>query len=192
MKLLRSQHEIAATTAHPTPEGLRGYNLEQELRTAVRAAVKPLAKRLAHYRSERARLQANCDKWSADSYSATLDSITARAHAGDSEAEAAIQSGAVPSRQSYAEMHGRFCRELEQFDRDSRQLFGEVLPLVERPMTDAVDRGQAILGAVLQGVGVPPFELTGQRNHVAYIVKQLSHASRNESSDLHWFWSAIE
>jgi len=192
MKLLRSQHEIAATTANPTPEGLHGYNLEQELRTAVRAAVKPLAKRLAHYRSETARLQANCDKWSADAYNATLDGITARAHAGDSEAEAAIHSGAVPSRQSYAEMHGRFCRELEQFERDSRALFCEVLPLIEPPMTAAIDRGQAILDAVLQGVGVPHFELSGWRNHVGYTVKQMNHASRNETADLHWFWAAVE
>jgi len=192
MRILPSQHEIAAITAHPTPEGLHGYHLEQELRTAVRSAVKPLAKRVSHYRSERARLQANCDKWSADAYSATLDGITARAHAGDSEAEAAIQSGAVPSRQSYAEMHGRFCRELEQFDRDSRHLFGEVLPLVEPAMTAVVDRGQAILDTVLRGVGVPPFELTGWRNHVGYIVKQLGHASRNESGDLAWFWLSVE
>ena len=192
MRILPSQHEIAAITARPTPEGLRGFDLEQELRTAVKAAVKPLTKRLAHYRSERARLQAECERWSPDAYNAKLEAITIAATAGDTDAANAIEAGAVPSRQSFAEMHNRTWFALEQFDRDSRQLFGEVLPLVEPPMTAAVDRGQAILDAVLQGIGVPPFQLTGQRNHVAYIVKQLSHASRNESSDLHWFWSAIE
>jgi len=192
MKLLRSQHEIAATTANPTPEGLHGYNLEQELRTAVKAAVKPLAKRLAHYRSERARLVADCDRWSADAYNAKLDAIAARAHAGDIEAAAAIENGAVPSKQSYYEMSGRCWMALESFDRDSRALFGEVLPFIEPPMTAAIDRGQAILDAVLQGVGVPHFELSGWRNHVGYTVKQMNHASRNETADLAWFWSAVE
>ena len=192
MKLLRSQHEIAATTANPTPEGLHGYNLEQELRTAVKAAVKPLTKRLAHYRSERARLQAECERWSPDAYNAKLEAITIAATAGDTDAANAIEAGAVPSRQSFAEMHNRTSFALEQFDRESRALFGEVLPLVEPPMTAAVDRGQAILDAVLQGVGVTAFELTGWRNHVAYIVKQLTHASRNESGDLCWFWLAVE
>jgi hypothetical protein len=192
MRILPSQHEIAAITANPTPEGLRGYSIEQQLRTAVRSAVKPLAKRLAHYRSERARLAADCDRWSADAYNAKLDAIAARAHAGDLEAAAAIENGAVPSKQSYYEMSGRCWMALESFDRDSRVLFGEVLPLVEPPMTAVVDRGQAILDAVLQGVGVPPFELTGWRNHVGYIVKQLGHASRNESGDLAWFWLSVE
>jgi len=179
-------------TANPSPEGLRGYSLDNELRKAVKAAVKPLAKKLAHYRSETARLQANCDKWSPDAYNAKLDAITARAHAGDAEAANAIESGAVPSRQSYGEMHGRFCRELEQFQRDSRNLFAEVLPLVESPMGKAVDVGQDILDSILEGVGVPRFELTGWRNHISYTLLQLQHASRNESADLAWFWSAVE
>lgn len=179
-------------TANPTPEGLKGYSLDKELRTAVKAALKPLAKKLAHYRSETARIQANCDKWSADAYNAKLDEITQRAHQGDSEAAKAIESGAVPSRQSYGEMHGRFCRELEQCQRDSRALFAEVLPLVKEPMTATVAKGQAILDSVLEGVGVPRFELTGWTNHNAYVWKQLEHASRNESCDLEWFWSAVE
>jgi hypothetical protein len=179
-------------TANPSPEGLRGYSLDKQLRTAVKTATKPLAKRLAHYRSETARLQANCDKWSVDSYNSKLDEITARAHAGDADATNAIESGAVPSRQSYAEMHGRFCRELEQFQRDSRALFGEVLPLIKEPMVKAVAVGQDILDSVLEGVGVPRFTLEGWSNHNGYIWKQIEHASRNESADLSWFWSAVE
>ena len=89
-------------------------------------------------------------------------------------------------------MHGRYCRELEQFQRDSRALFGEVLPLVKEPMAAAVAKGQAILDSVLEGVGVPRFELTGWSNHNSYIWLQLEHASRNESADLEWFWSAVE
>ena len=192
MRILPSQKDIEARTANPSVEGLRGYSLDKELRTAVKTATKPLAKRLANYRSETARLQAECDKWSSDAYSAKLDAITARAHAGDAEAANAIESGAVPSRQSYAEMHGRYCRELEQFQRDSRALFGEVLPLVKEPMAAAVAKGQAILDSVLEGVGVPRFELTGWSNHNSYIWLQLEHASRNESADLEWFWSAVE
>jgi len=192
MRILPSQHEIAAITANPTPEGLRGYSIEQQLRTAVKAAVKPLAKRLSHYRSERARLQAECERWSPDAYSRKLEAITIAATAGDADAANAIEAGAVPSRQSFAEMHNRTSFALENFDRESGALFGEVLPLVEPPMTAVVDRGQAILDAVLKGVGVPPFELTGWRNHVSYIVKQLGHASRNESGDLAWFWLSVE
>lgn len=192
MRILPSQKDIEARTANPSVEGLRGYSLDKELRTAAKAATKSLAKKLANYRSETARLQAECDKWSGDAYNAKLDAITARAHAGDAEAANAIQSGAVPSRQSYAEMHGRFCRELEQFQRDSRALFAEVLPLVKEPMAAAVAKGQAILDSVLEGVGVPRFELTGWRNHISYVLLQLQHASRNESSDLQWFWGAVE
>lgn len=179
-------------TANPSPEGLRGYSLEQELRKAVKAAVKPLAKKLAHYRSETARLQANIDRWSPEAHERKMEEITRAAHSGDASAEAAIESGAIASKQSYAEMHGRFCRELEQFQRDSRNLFAEVLPLIEPPMTKAVDVGQDILDSILEGVGVPPFQLTGWRNHISYVLLQLQHASRNESCDLQWFWVAVE
>lgn len=184
--------DIEARTANPTPEGLKGYSLDKELRTAVKAATKPLAKKLAHYRSETARIKANCDKWSTEAYNAKLDEITARAHAGDADAEAAIQSGAVPSRQSYAEMHNRFAAELENFQRSSHGLFAESLALIKEPMTAAVAKGQAILDSVLEGVGVPRFELTGWTNHNAYVWHQLEAASRNETADLAWFWSAVE
>jgi len=179
-------------TANPSAEALRGYSLDKELRTAAKAATKPLAKKLANYRSETARLQAECDKWSGDSYNAKLEAITARAHAGDAEAATAIESGAVPSRQSYAEMHGRYVAQLEQFHRDSRALFAEVLPLIKEPMTKVVDRGQAILDHVLEGLGIPRFTLEGWRNHCAYIFLQLEHAGRNESCDLPWIQSSAE
>lgn len=192
MRILPSQKDIEARTANPSVEGLRGYSLDRELRTAVKTATKSSAKKLAHYRSETARLQAECDKWSGDAYNAKLDAITARAHAGDAEAANAIESGAVPSRQSFAEMHGRFCRELEQFHRDSRALFAEALTLVKEPMASVVAKGQAILDSVLEGVGVPRFELVGWTNHNAYVWLQLEAASRNETADLAWFWSAVE
>jgi hypothetical protein len=191
MKILPSQSEIQARTANPSVESLRGYSIDRELRAAVKAAVKPVAKRLAHYRAEVSRIQANCDKWSADAYTTKLNEITARAHAGDAEAANAIETGAVPSRQSYAEMHNRAALELEQCHRDNRALFAEVLPLVEGPMTAVVNKGQEILDAVLNGLGVPTFHLTGWVNHNGYIFKQLAHASRNESADLDWFWDAI-
>ena len=59
-------------------------------------------------------------------------------------------------------------------------------------MSTVVAKGQAILDSVLEGVGVPKFELTGWTNHNAYIWLQLEHASRNESCDLHWFWEAAQ
>ncbi len=187
-----SRSETEARTANPTPEGLRGYSLDTELRAAVRGAVKPLAKRLREYRSERARLQANADRWNRDSYNRKLEEVTKRAQSGDAEAIASIEAGAVASRQTFAEMHNRCCAELEQFDLNNRALFSEVLPLVGEPMGKAVDKGQQILDDVLQGVGVPKFELTGWRNHVSYVLLQLEHASRNESSDLQWFWESVE
>ena len=187
-----SRSETEARTANPTPEGLRGYSLDTELRAAVRGAVKPLAKRLREYRSERARLQANADRWNRDSYNRKLEEVTKRAQSGDAEAIASIEADAVASRQTFGEMHNRCCAELEQFDLNNRSLFSEVLPLVGEPMGKAVDKGQQILDDVLQGVGVPKFELTGWRNHVAYVVLQLEHASRNESADLQWFWESVE
>jgi hypothetical protein len=187
-----SRSDIEARTANPSPEGLRGYSLDKELRNAVRGAAKPLAKRLREYRTERARLVVNVERWNADSYNAKLAEITTRAQNGDAEAIASIESGAVASRQTFAEMHNRCYRELEEFDRNSRALFGEVLPLVGEPMTKAVDKGQQILDHVLEGVGVPRFELTGWRNHISYILLQLEHASRNETADLAWFWESVE
>lgn len=179
-------------TANPRPDALRGYNLDQELRAAVRAAVKPISKKLKDYRSERARLVLVCDRWSPDAYNRKLDEITAAAHAGDAAAEQAIESGAVPSRQSFAEMHARANRELENCDQQSRDLFKSVLPLIEEPMTAVVDKGQQILDDVLSGLGVPRFELTGSRNHNLYVLDQVARASRGESADLAWFWEAVE
>jgi hypothetical protein len=179
-------------TANPSPKALEGYSIEQELRIAAKAATKPLAKRLAHYRTERARLEANCARWNPEAYNAKLNEIATRAHAGDEEAAHAIESGAVPSRQSFVEMHARTYLELENFDRDSRALFAEVLPLITEPMTKVVDRGQEILDHVLEGLGIPRFTLEGWRNHCAYVFKQIDHASRNESADMAWFWSSVE
>lgn len=187
-----SRKQIEDSTANPTAEALNGYNLNDELVAAVRGALKPLHKRLQTYRSERARLQSLCDRWSPDAYATKLDEITARAHSGDIEAETAIESGAIPSKQSYSEMHNRACRDLENFDLEHRALFREVLPLIGAPMTKAVDQGQEILDAVLNGCGVPRFELFGWRNHISYVLLQLEHASRNESADLEWFWQAAQ
>jgi hypothetical protein len=187
-----SRSDIEARTANPSPEALKGYSIDAQLRTAAKAAVKPLAKKLAHYRSERARLEANCARWNPEAYAAKLDAIASRAHGGDEEAAHAIESGAVPSRQSFVEMHARTYLELENFDRDSRALFAEVMPLISEPMTKVVDRGQEILDHVLEGLGIPRFELTGWRNHISYVLLQVGAASRNETADLAWFWSAVE
>jgi len=179
-------------SANPSPEALKGYSIELELRAAVRGAVKPISKKLRDYRSTRARLEANVARWNGAAYDAKLSEITARAHAGDQEAVEAIESGAIPSRQSYDEMHGRAAGELENFDYQSLHLFKEVLALVPAPMTAAVDKGQAILDHVLEGLDIPKFELSSWKNHVSYILLQLEHATKNQSADLAWFWSAVE
>ena len=191
MKII-SRSLIEATTANPSPSALKGYDLAAELRAAVRSAVNPISGKLKDYRRERARLVLVCDRWSPDAYNAKIDQITAAAHAGDAAAEQAIESGAVPSRQSFAEMHNRACRDLEICDQQAREIFKAVLPLVEAPMTAVVDRGQQILDDVLAGLGVPHFALTGWRNHIGYVVLQIGAASRGETADLDWFWSSIE
>jgi hypothetical protein len=179
-------------TANPSAEALQGYSIEKELRAAVRGAVKPISKKLRDYRSERARLEANVGRWNGAAYDAKLSEITARAHAGDEEAVAAIETGAIPSRQSYDEMHHRASLELEKCDQQSISLFREVLPLVGEPMNKAVDKGQQLLDDVLEGLDIPRFELSGWRNHVSYVLLQLEHATKNQSADLAWFWSAVE
>lgn len=192
MKLLNRAY-IEAHTANPTPEGLRGFNVATQLQAALRTALKPaLIKRLHEHRSERARLVAECDRWSLEAYNTKLDAIAARAHAGDLEAAAAIENGAVPSKQSYHEMGNRCWTALESFDRDSRALFGEVLPLVGEPMTKVVDRAQVILDQMLEALGVPRFELLGWRSHISFQLLQIGAASRNESCDLSWFWQSID
>jgi hypothetical protein len=137
-------------TANPSPKALEGYSIEQELRNAVKAAVKPLAKKLRDYRSERARLEVNCARWNGNAYEAKLSEITTRAHAGDEAAVAAIESGAIASRQSYDEMHHHASLELEKCEQQSINLFREVLPLVGEPMTKAVDKTD-----LARKIGVP-------------------------------------
>jgi len=179
-------------TANPSPEALEGYSIEKELRAAVRGAVKPISKKLRDYRSERARLEANCARWNGAAYEAKLSEITTRAHAGDEAAVAAIESGAIASRQSYDEMHHHASLELEKCEQQSINLFREVLPLVGEPMNAVVDKGQAILDHVLEGLGIPRFELSGWRNHVSYILLQIEHATENRTADLGWFWDSVE
>ena len=178
--------------ANPTAAALRGYNIETELRAAAKNAVKPLAKRLSQYRAERSRLEAECARWSPESYNSKLDGFAAAAAAGDPEAAAAIENGAVPSRQSFAEMCNRSSLNLENFERANLSLFTEAAQLIEQPMTKVVDAGQEILDAVLTGLGVPRFELSGWRNHLTYVLLQLIKASRNECADLELFWAALE
>jgi hypothetical protein len=179
-------------TANPKPDALRGYNLEQELRAAGRAAVKPISKKLTAYRSERARLEANVARWSPDSYNAKLNEVTEAAARGDESAAAAIESGAVASRQTFGEMHARAWGELDNFDHHAAGLFNEAADLIEVPMTQVVDKGAQILNDVLAGLGLEGFELTGPRNHVRYVLGQLRAAGRNAPADLQWFWAVAE
>ena len=167
-------------TANPRPDALKGFDLQKELREACKTAVKPISKKLATYRSERARLEANCARWNPDSYNAKLADVTA------------IESGAVASRQTFNEMLNRSQSDLDNFDRLNAKLFNEAAELVEAPLNAVVDKGQQILDDVLAGLGIPKFELIGQRNHNAYVMQQLRIAGRNAPADLSWFWLAVE
>lgn len=192
MKILRSSQEIEATTATPTPEALKGYSLEKELHKAVKVACKPLAAKLTHYRNECRRLADLRDKWTRDVYDAKINAITRSAYEGDEAALAAIESGRVPNKSTYAQMEGKIAAELAEFQRLNAALFGEALLLVERPMADAVAKAQTILDSILAGLGVSRFELTGWTNHNSYVWQQLAAASRNENADLALFWEAFE
>ena len=179
-------------TANPRPDALKGFDLQKELREACKTAVKPISKKLATYRSERARLEANCARWNPDSYNAKLAEVTEAAARGDESAATAIESGAVASRQTFNEMLNRSQSDLDNFDRLNAKLFNEAAELVEAPLNAVVDKGQQILDDVLAGLGIPKFELIGQRNHNAYVMQQLRIAGRNAPADLSWFWLAIE
>jgi hypothetical protein len=175
--------------ASPRADALRGFNIEQELRAAARGAIKPISKKLAAYRTERARLEANVARWNSDSYAAKLAEVTDRAANGDEEAAAAIEAGAVASRQTFAEMHARAHGDLDTFDLRNAGVFNEAADLIQGPMSAVVDKGQQILSDVLTGLGIEGFELTGQRNHINYVVGQLRAAGRNAPCDLSWFWT---
>jgi hypothetical protein len=181
---------IEARTARPSNEAL-GFNLDAEMTAACRTALKPLAKRLREYRTEEARLQGLCDRWNGEAYERKMKEIADRAQAGDEEAATAIETGAIPSRQSFNEMLNRACGDLENFRLNNRQVFSEAAALVGPVMTPVVEKGQRILDATLKGFGLPEYKLHGATNHVAFTVLQLEKAGRNESSDLEWFWNSI-
>jgi len=190
MKIL-NLHDTSRT-ANPRPDALKGFDLQKELREACKTAVKPISKKLATYRSERARLEACVARWTPDSYNAKLAQVTEAAANGDESAAAAIESGAVASRQTFNEMLNRSQSDLDTFDQLNAKLFNEAAELVEAPLTAVVDKGQALLDDVLAGLGIPRFEITGHRNHVCYLTLQLRIAGRNAPGDLGWFWSSIE
>jgi hypothetical protein len=179
-------------TANPRPDALKGFDLQKELREACKAAVKPISKKLATYRTERARLEACVARWSPEAYNAKLAEVTEAAARGDESAAAAIEAGAVASRQTFNEMLNRSQRDLDNFDQLNARLFNEAAELVEAPLNAVVDKGQQLLDDVLAGLGIPKFELTGHRNHVAYLMQQLRIAGRNAPGDLGWFWTSVE
>jgi hypothetical protein len=186
---LRAEEE--ARNANPQ-RGALGFDLEAELATAAKTALKPLAKRLKEYLAEKARLEASRARWSREAYAAKLDSITAAAHAGDEEAAAAIEAGTIPSRESYDQMVNRAEAELEKFHSNTRGLFAEAAALIRGPMLAVVQRGQDILDATLKGLGVPSFKLNGASNAVEYMTDQMERVGRGESGDLATFWEVSQ
>ena len=157
------------------------------MKTAAKQALKPIAKQLGEYRAETKRLSLNCERWSEEAFNEKLVAITQAAHNGNEEAALAIETGQLPSRASYAEMHAKAASQLDAHERSGYRLYGQAAELIEAPMRKKVDQGQALLGNVLRGLGVPPFELQGASNHVGYVLGQLTHASKGETADLEWF-----
>ncbi len=188
MKLIR-RADTQDRNANPTPEAL-GFDLQKELTAACKAALKPIQKQLRHYCDETERLKTQLQRWTDEAFDNKLREIASRAQSGDEQAAIAIEEGALPSRESYAKMRSTLEEELDKLHSDHRTTFAEAARLIEGPMTAVVDRAQATLDRLLDGLGVARFELHGARNSVGFMVLQLEMKSRCESCDLESFWQA--
>jgi len=181
---------IDARSANPSALGL-GFDLNKELNKTAAKAVRPLEARLRAYLADKAAIQSKIDRWCPEAFDAKMSEITTAAMAGDDEAAEQIEGGNVPTRQTFDRMAGMAYTELDAHERTNRPLFAEAAALVEQPMRQVVARGQAVLDATLQGLGVPPFELRGASNAVDYMVGNLEHAGRGETADLAPFWKTL-
>jgi hypothetical protein len=188
MKFIRKA-DTETRAANPTPEAL-GFDLQKELAAACKTALKPIQKQLRHFCDESERLKTQLQRWTDEAFDNKLREIAGRAQSGDEQAAIAIEEGALPSRESYAKMHSTLQEELDKLHSDHRATFAEAARLIEGPMTSVVDKAQAILDRLLDGLGVASFELHGARNAVGFMVLQLEMKSRGESCDLGSFWQA--
>jgi hypothetical protein len=186
-----SRKQQEETTASPQPHAL-GFNIDAELDRAMNTALKPVAGRLREYRTEEARLIGICNRWTRDALRAKLDEIASAAQTGDEQAAAAIEAGAIPSRESYDDMHNRAYAALENFRLNSRNIFGEAARLIKEPMLGVVARGQRVLDEVLNNFGLPEFKLRGATSYVEWTTGQLENAGNGLSNDLSGFWERFK
>ena len=190
MKFTRSQQEIVASTANPTPEAM-GFNVETELAAACRDALKPLSKKLRDYRSREQELKDNCLRWTEQAYRDKVSEITHAAAAGDEAAIEAIANGALPTKQGFLQMANAADAEVAGHLHAHRALFAEAAVAIVGPMNKVCDKGQARLDQLAADFGIPRFELTGGYNRVIHTREQLEAAARGETHDLGWFWDAM-
>jgi len=191
MKMLRSQHEIQATSATPSADAL-GFNMTAELDKAMNLALKPVASKLRAYNAEVNRQRQTCERWSKEALAERLHEIATAAQAGDESAIAAISTGAVPNKATYEDMSNRAYLALERFCYENRGIFAEAAALIRAPMEAVVERGQKILDTHTDNFGMPRYQLTGYSNHINFVVGELEKAAANLSHTNDVFWQRLK
>lgn len=177
--------------ANPSAPSLGGFDIQQELKKALRKALKPIEPKVRAYVATKAEIQSKIDRWSPESFDRKLQEVVQAAHNGDTAAAAELEGGNGPSRETFNSLCGLAWQEMDEHERNHRALFTEAAGLIEQPMHDVVAKAQGILDATLDGLGVPRFTLQGATNGVNYLVHNLKNAGRGETADLQQLWEAL-
>lgn len=184
--------EQATRMANPSAPALGGFDIQQELKKALRKALKPIEPKVRAYLATKGEIQAKIDRWSVESFDRRLEEVVQAAHIGDATAAAELEGGNGPSRETYERLCGLAWQAMDEHERNHRAVFAETAGLIEQPMHDVVSKGQRILDTTLDGLGVPRFTLQGATNGVNYLVHNLKCAGRGEAADLQTLWDALE
>jgi hypothetical protein len=186
-----SRKQIEDSTANPSNDAL-GFNVTTELDKAMNKALAPIADRLRKFKTEDGRQVAICARWTPEALAEKLHEIASLAIAGDEEAAAAIENGAIPTKAGYSDMAHRAYLAHERFRYENRTIFSEAAGLIRKPMEEVIQRGQKILDAVCENFGMPRYLLNGYSNHVEFLVGELEKAGNNLSCTLDTFWQRFK
>lgn len=183
--------EKDARMANPSAPALGGFDIQQELKKALRKALKPIEPKVRAYLATKAEIQSKIDRWSPESFDRKLQEMVKATHAGDAAATAELEAGNGPARETFKRLCTLAWQEMDEHERNHRAMFSEAAGLIEQPMHAVVAKGQRILDATLAGLGVPKFTLQGATNGVDYLVHNLKNAGRGDTADLQQFWEAL-
>jgi len=183
--------EQAARAVNPSAASLGGFNIQNELRKTLRKSLKSIEPRLRAYTVSKSSVQSKIDRWSAESYERKMEEVVQAAIAGDTAVAAELEAGNGPSKETFDRLCGAAWRELEQHERDHRELFAQAAELIEAPMHAVVTMGQSILDSTLDSLDVPRFTLQGATNGVGDMVRNLQNAGRGETANLQTFWETL-